>query len=55
LRSFDEMMGTEILKEGIFTQVIDAWKSEIVGFDETNEFDSIEKMFLSKFMVLHSF
>jgi len=39
----------EILKEGIIAQVIDEWKSEIVGFDETSEFDSIEKMFLSKF------
>ncbi len=40
-------MGAEIIKEGIQTQVIPAWQSEIVSFDEISSFDSIEKMFLS--------
>jgi hypothetical protein len=44
------MMGAEIIKEGILAQVIDAWRSEIVGFDENHGFDSIEKMFLSKYL-----
>ncbi len=47
-RTFDEQMGTDIIREGVRSQILKEWESEIREFEEKGGLDSMEKMFLSK-------